>query len=181
MGQRVDIGADETKPVWNTTSNKGYLTIQKAVNDSNNGDVIVVTIGTHTGTGNRDINLRGKAVTVQSIDPNDWSIVTATIIDSNGNDPCLHRGFYFSSGEGPNSVVAGLTITRGGGVYDGGAICLYNNSSPTIKNCIITGNSSSGRGAIYCDESSPLITNCIFTNNIATSGYGAGVCAMYLQ
>jgi parallel beta-helix repeat protein len=179
MGQRVDIGADETKPVWNITKNKGYLTIQQAVNDSNNGNVIVATIGTHTGTGNRDINLRGKAITVQSIDPNDWSIVTDTIIDSNGNDPCLHRGFYFSGGEGPNSVVAGLTITRGGGVYDGGAICLYNHSSPTITNCIITGNSSGGRGAIYCDESSPVITNCIFTNNIVTSGYGAGVCAMY--
>jgi parallel beta-helix repeat protein len=179
MFQRIDIGADEAGLIRNATTGRQYETIQQAVNDSNNGDIIVISPGSYTGTGNRDINFRGKAITVQSIDPNDWDVVAATIIDSNGYDPCLHRGFYFSSGEGPNSVVAGLTITRGGGVYEGGAVCCYNHSSPTIRNCIITANAPRGRGAIYCDTSSPVITNCIFTDNIVVQGYGAGVCAMY--
>ncbi len=180
MWQYVDIGADETGGlVSNITKRTQYQTIQQAIDDADSFDVIVVSPGTYTGIGNRDIKFRGKAITVQSIDPNNWDIVAATIIDANGYDPQVHRGFYFNSGEGPNSVVAGLTITRGGGVYEGGAVCCYNNSSPTIRNCIITANSANGRGAIYCDTSSPVITNCIFTNNIVVQGYGAGVCAMY--
>jgi parallel beta-helix repeat protein len=178
MFQRIDIGAAEAGVIRNATTGIQYETIQQAVDDSNNGDVIIVTPGTYTGTGNRDINFHGKAITVQSTDPNNWDIVASTIIDSNGSNQ-MHRGFYFSSGEGPNSVVAGLTITRGGVVYEGGAVCCYNHSSPTIRNCIITVNAPRGRGAIYCDTSSPVITNCIFTDNIVVQGYGAGVCAMY--
>ena len=40
MGQRVDIGADEIRIAWNTTSGNDYQTIQQAVDDSNNGDVM---------------------------------------------------------------------------------------------------------------------------------------------
>ncbi len=178
MGQRIDIGADEVRTAWNITSQKDYATIQQAIDDSNDSDVILVTIGTHTGTGNRDIEFYGKAIKVRSTDPNDWSIIEATVIDSNGSATSMHRGFHFRYGEGPNSVVAGLTITGGGGVYDGGAIrCSV--SSPTIKNCIITGNFSWGRGAIYCTYSEAFIDNCIITNNTSSRGYGAGVCAMY--
>jgi len=75
--------------------------------------------------------------------------------------------------------LAGLSITGGGGCYDGGAIkCRY--SSPTIRNCLITGNESGGRGTIYTENySNPIISNCIITNNIASRGYGAAVCAFY--
>ena len=180
MGQYVDIGAYETSPVWNITTYTGYDTIQHAVDDANAGQTIVLTIGTHTGDGNRDIRFYGKQITVQSIDPNDAATVAATIIDSNGSPTDLHRAFYFRDGEDANSVVAGLTITGGGGVYDGGAIKCSNASSPTIKNCIITANFSGGRGTIYTEHySNPLILNCAITNNIATRGYGAAVCAFY--
>ncbi|MGA2323677.1 MAG: right-handed parallel beta-helix repeat-containing protein [Sedimentisphaerales bacterium] len=179
MFQRIDIGAVELGIIWNTRTGIKYDTIQRAVTAAVNGDVIVIPPGTYTGTGNCDILFKGKAITVQSIDPDNWDIVAATIVDSNGSDLQMHRGFYFYSGEGPNSVIAGLTITRGGGVYDGGAVCCYSNSGPTIKNCLITNNSSDGRGAIYCGSSSPVITNCVFTGNIVVEGYGAGVCAMY--
>jgi parallel beta-helix repeat protein/predicted outer membrane repeat protein len=179
MFQRIDIGAAELGIIWNTRTGIKSETIQQAVDASVNGDVIVIPPGTYTGTGNRDIKFKGKAITVQSIDPNNWDIVAATIIDSNGTPSQIHRGFYFNSGEGPNSVIAGLTITRGGYVYEGGAVCCYSNSSPTVKNCLITNNSANGRGAIYCDNSSPVITNCIFTGNSVIQGYGAGVSAWY--
>lgn len=180
MGQYVDIGAYETSPVWNITTYTGYDTIQQAVDDANDGQTIVLTIGTHTGDGNRDIRFYGKSITVQSTNPNNWDIVAATIIDSNGYDPELHRAFHFRDGEDANAVVAGLTITGGGGVYDGGAIKCTNASSPTIKNCIITDNYSGGRGTIYTEHySNPLIVNCAITNNVATRGYGAAVCAFY--
>ncbi len=176
MGQYVDIGADEAQPLWNITSTEQYQTIQQAIDDANDGDVIVVTVGTHTGPGNRDISFKGKAITLQSFDPNNPDAVAATIIDSNGSDSDPHRGFHFHNAEDANSVLAGLTITRGGGVYDGGGIrCLH--SSPTIRNCIITNNVSGGRGTVYCGNySSPTIISCTITNNVATAGYGAGIC-----
>jgi len=180
MGQFIDIGADEVRPVWNVTSGKQYDNIQAAIDDANDADTIIVTPGTYTGPGNRDIEFLGKAITLQSIDPNNFDIVAATIIDPNGSESDPHRGFDFRNQEGPNSVLAGFTITNAGGHYYGGAIQCWNYSSPTIKNCIITQNSAQGRGGgILCKNSSPAIINCTITDNIATRGYGGGIACFY--
>jgi parallel beta-helix repeat protein len=180
LGQCVDIGADEACPVWNITRSEWYDNIQQALDDANDYDIIVVIPGTYTGPGNRDIEFLGKAITLQSIDPNNPDIVAGTIIDSNGTENEPHRGFHFRNQEDINSVLAGLSITGGGGCYDGGAIRCINNSSPTIKNCIIKQNYARGRaGGIYCDNSNPIITNCTITDNTATSGYGAAVTCFY--
>ena len=90
-----------------------FNTIQAAIDDSNNGDIIVVYPGTYTGDGNRDINYHGKAITVRSTDPNNVDIVAVTIIDCNGTEDDPHRGFYFRNSENSNSVLDGLTITNG--------------------------------------------------------------------
>jgi len=178
LGQYVDIGADEAWPVWNITGNSQYENIQQAIDDANDYDTIVVTIGTYTGPGNRDIEFDGKPVTLQSIDPNDPDIVASTIIDCNGSIPEPHRGFYFyNSGEDANSIVSGLTITGGGGgSYWGAIYCRA--SSPTIKNCIITNNSMKDHGSgIYCGYgSNAIITNCIISfNTFTVVGYGGGI------
>lgn len=49
---------------------------------------------------NYDMDFKGKAITVRSTDPNDPSIVAATIIDCEGTEAGNHRGFNFVSGEG---------------------------------------------------------------------------------
>ena len=177
-GQFADIGALEAGPIWNISSGEQYDNIQSAIDDANDGQTIIVTIGTHTGPGNRDIKLFGKPITVRSLEPNTPAIAAATIIDCNGSDADKHRGFNLYQQEGPNSVLAGLTITNGFGMYQGGAIYCFNFSSPTIKNCIITNNFADGRGGgIYCGNGSGAkIINCIITNNTATRGYGGGVC-----
>lgn len=177
MGQYVDIGADETWPVQNMTSGESYEQIQQAIDDANDGDVIIVTIGTHKGEGNRDIDFGGKAITLQSIEPNDFAVVAATIIDCEGTISEPHRGFRFSSGEDANSIIDGLTVTGGGGSYWGAIYCIFN-SSPTIKNCIVRNNSMHDRGSgIYCGyNSNPIITNCIISSNTFTTvGYGGGI------
>ncbi len=206
MGQYVDMGAFETKPVWNITTGDKAETIQQAIDDANNGQTILLTMGRHTGNGNRDIDFHGKAITLRSIDPNNSNIVAQTIIDCNGSTATPHRGFNFHSGEEPNSVVEGLTITNAGGTlygaiycygssptirkciitdnhmkdHGGGVYCGYN-SNPTIDNCIISNNvfpSVGYGGAIYCYQSSPTVTNCIMINNSAVGHgrHGGGIC-----
>lgn len=175
-----------------------FTNIQAAINDANNGDVVEVQPGTYTGTGNRDIDFKGKAITVRSTDPNDPNVVAATVIDGEiDRNTCYwdcqyggcdrHRGFKFHSAEGPNSVLAGFTITNfcapdkliwGEQMPVGGGI-LCEGSSPTICQCIITGNTAHilGRGGfgggIYCDATSnPTITSCTISAN--DSYFGAG-------
>ena len=125
-----------------------FNNIQAAIDDSDHGDIIEVHPGTYTGDGNRDIDFLGKAITVQSIDPNDLNIVAATIIDCNGTEEEPHRGFYFHNNEDTNSVIAGLTITNG--YADAGAAVFCEAGGPTITNCIITLNTGRYVGAIYC-------------------------------
>jgi hypothetical protein len=171
-----------------------YPTIQDAIDASVNGDIIVVFPGTYTGSGNRDLDTLGKLITVRSTDPDDPNVVAATIIDCQGTQADAHRGFYFHSGEGRNSVVSGLTIKNGysyGTDAKGGAI-YFSGASPTIEKCILIDNiahgynggfSSNGGhsygGAIYCDASSdPLILNCQITSNQAIGGDGgSGQCS----
>ncbi len=41
-----------------------YETIQAAIDDCDDGDVVIIAEGTYRGNGNRDIDFRGKAITV---------------------------------------------------------------------------------------------------------------------
>jgi predicted outer membrane repeat protein len=160
-----------------------YPTIQAAIDDCNDGDIVIVEPGIYTGPGNRDIDFLGRAITVRSVDPNSPDCVDATIIDCQGTEAELHRGFYFHSGEGADSVLEGFTITNGCAYKGGGIYCRFS-SSPTIDNCIIRNNvaplapgfpwyiATSG-GGIYCSSSSPIISNCQFLDNTAAGNGGA--------
>ncbi|MBW8038826.1 MAG: hypothetical protein FVQ85_02370 [Planctomycetes bacterium] len=152
--------------------------IQAAIDDSNHGDTIIVSPGTYTGDGNRDINYNGKAITVRSEDPNDPNIVVATIIDCNGTEDQPHRGFFFNAGEEANSVLAGLTITNGYAYYGGGIYCEA--SRPTITNCTLIANSAllGGFGSVsrgggiscqFCSLKGPSLPG-MATNPIPSDG-----------
>jgi parallel beta-helix repeat protein/predicted outer membrane repeat protein len=137
-----------------------YPTIQSAIDTALDGDVVIVAPGIYTGNGNRDIDFLGKAITVQSTDSNDPNIIATTIIDCNSTKANPHRGFNFIRSEDANSVLAGFTITNASNAIG------CSRSSPKITNCIITKNTSSASGAIYCyGHSSPIITNCTITSN----------------
>jgi hypothetical protein len=154
-----------------------FNNIQAVIDASSDGDLIIVCPGTYTGEGNRDIDFKGKAITLLG-----WPGPENCIIDCQGSKANPHRGFKFHSDEDANSVVAGFTITNGYGPKDdvgiyvgsaGGAI-FCSASSPTISNCIITGNSASNGGGICCCYgAAPRISNCRVSKN---NGYGAGIC-----
>ena len=160
-----------------------FNNIQAAIESAGHGDVIIVNPGTYTGEGNRDIDFLGKAITVRSMNGPE-----TCIINCEGTESESHRGFYFHSGEGPDSVLSGLTITNGYapkrqiGKYIrmlGGAIyCDY--SSPVITNCIFRENISGWKGgAIMSAGSKPKIINCLFQNNVAQWGGGLHTSAVY--
>lgn len=179
-GNGVDMGAFETLPVWNMSTASQYLTIQDAVNDSNSGDTLILIAGTYKGASNRDIDFLGKSIILQSMNPEDSDIVSATIIDCEGSDTDPHRAFWFRRNETADAVIQGIKIINGGGRYDGGAVKYSNNSNPTIRNCVFMNNVSGGRaGAIYIENSAPLIVNCRFVNNTAAWGYGGAIACFY--
>ena len=154
-----------------------YPTIQAGIDAAVNGDEVVVADGVYTGRGNRDIDFNGKLITVRSANGPD-----NCIIDCEGTEFDNHRGFYFDSGETADAVVDGFTITNGfvtaaaPGGPNGGALFLLN-SSPTVTNCVVSGNKAlgneSGRGGgMFIDLGSPVISDCTLTGNETEFGGG---------
>lgn len=147
-------------------------TIQQAVNNCWDGGTVVLAEGTYSGPGNRDIDFLGKSITVRSTQPHDPDVVSSTIIDCNGTSTEPHRGFYFHRGESPNTVLDGLTVTHGLDYYGAGIYCLQ--SSPTIRNCVISKNSANHTGGGLCfSASNSLVNKCTITSNYAQ--YGGGI------
>jgi len=145
-----------------------YSTIQSAIDTAVNGDTVIIAPGTYTGDSNRDIDFKGKAITVRSTDPNDSVIVATTIIDCQN----YGRGFTFESGEQADSILKGITIINGKAGTGGGI--LIRDSSPVIAKCTVSNNSGVTGGGVYCDGGSPTIVNSIIENNYA-SGEGGGI------
>ena len=150
-----------------------YGTIQAAIDACTDSDTVVIAPGTYSGTGNRNLNLKGKAITVRSTYLDDPMAVNNTVIDCED----ATGGFFFCMGETPDSKVEGLTIRNGDNFIGGGIYC-YNNSSPTISNCIITTSSAVFGGGIACanNGSQPRITGCRIVENSALVGGGGVYC-----
>jgi predicted outer membrane repeat protein len=162
----VDMGAFERQPeIHNITQDCWYVRIQDAIEDSNDGDEIEVAPGTFY----ESIDFNSKAVRLYSSEGPDLTIINGT-------------GHYHVvqcvSGEGPNTIMEGFTITGGNANgsnlnerIGGGMYC--ENSSPTVMNCTFLRNEANREGGGMCNEDgSPTVTNCIFRDNTANSGGG---------
>jgi beta propeller repeat protein/parallel beta-helix repeat protein len=163
-----------------------YTTIQQAINDSNDGDVVIVDPGTYL----ENINFLGKNIIVTSTNPDNPEIVAATIIDGNDQGSVV----TFANKETSAAVLTGFTITGGYGTANTpipeenylfwGAGIYCRSASPTITCNVITGNNGpvemerdnpqqqvSYGGGIGCNGSGAIITRNIIKNN---SAYGGG-------
>ncbi|UCE67846.1 MAG: right-handed parallel beta-helix repeat-containing protein [Candidatus Zixiibacteriota bacterium] len=146
-----------------------YPTIQLAIDESINGDTILV----HPGIYSENINFNGHNIVVGSMFmmTGDISYISSTIIDGNDSASTV----TFNSGEGPDTRLIGFTIQNGWANHGGGIYC--SESDPAISNNIISSNSvnSFGGGILFLESSS------IFNNNLVTgnsANQGGGICCM---
>ena len=152
-----------------------YGTIQAAIDASGAGDIVIIADGIYTGAGNKDLDFGGRAITVRSASGPD-----NCIIDCEG----AGRGFYFHNGEGPDSIVQGITIRNGyedpsASLPGGGILC--ESSNPTLRGCVIRNCLAFEGGALYCSSSQMRIESCLFDDNHtdgAGTGFSSGICTV---
>ena len=131
-----------------------YLTIQSAIDAAAPGDLVLVAPGTYFET----ITFLGKGITVRS---SGGPLVT--IIDGTGSNGSVVQCV---SGEGPDTVIEGFTITGGSADVGGGMRNI--GSSPTVIDCIFKDNNATDRGGgMYNRQGSPTIIGSMFKMNSA--------------
>ncbi len=154
-----------------------YLTIQEGINESANGDTVLVQPGTYV----ENINYNGKNIYVASLflTTQDTSYISQTIIDGNQNGSVV----TFENEEDSTAVLSGFTTTSGAGnflasvhnlgYFGGGIFCF--SANPTLTNLTVINNSANRGGGISCLEaSSPNMKNVTIDCNYATE-YGGGI------
>ncbi len=68
------------------------------------------------------------------------------------------------------AVLDGFTITKGKSNLSGEGGGMYiKDGSPTVRNCLVTGNEGIYGGGLYCTNGSPGISDCQFIGNYATT------------
>nr|ABZ07815.1 putative FG-GAP repeat protein [uncultured marine microorganism HF4000_ANIW141I9] len=164
-------------PVWyvSTTgsdSNEGsvdqpFAAIQTAIDSSSAGDTVLVAAGTYV----ENINFNGKSITVigdsespTTIDGGGSGFVVTFPDVSVANTPTL-TGFTIRNGY----AVSGWGDAGGGGIYCG------ENTTPSLTNLIITGNTGPFGAGIWFQYTDPTLTNVTLSNNTANFSSGAGI------
>ncbi len=135
--------------VENLTQGTHYDYIQHAIVEAESGDIIRAAPRRY----NENISMYSKSLRITSMDPNDPSVVAATIIDGMGRAPAA--SFVYS--EGPQSILDGLTLTNGStGIY-----CRA--TEPSFVNCRVVGNR--GAGITLSKESKVNLRGCLIADN----------------
>jgi hypothetical protein len=146
-----------------------YLVIQQAIVAASVGDTVLVKDGVYTGLGNHTLDLMGKDIVVLS---------------ENGPANCEinceeNRGFVFDEGESPLCIVDGFTVNNPNafGEHDGtgGGFRILNDSSPTVRNCIIVNGIGYWGCGVGIDGGAPRFEDCEIRDCWNSWGGGAGV------
>ena len=147
-----------------------HPTIQQAIDNAANGDLIQVAAGTYHEHG-LAFDDESPLVTIQGTRAKNGALLTTIDAQSQGSV------FQFMGNVGSSTVIKDLVITGGSGTtfqdsnYGGGIFCFA--SGPTITGCTITGNLASWGGGIHFDTYSFLtLTDCTISDNIA--GFSGG-------
>lgn len=150
-------------------------TVQGAISSASSGDEIWVAAGRYQGCISvaSMVGIYGGFAGTESQRSQRNSASNVTTLDGGQAGSVV----TFSSNVTTSTILDGFIVTNGDGttsngfVYGGGVYC--DHASPTIRNCVITGNSAQNNGGgIYCRFSSPYIRDNTVSNNIAGNGSG---------
>ena len=133
---------------------EAYTTIQSAIDASWNGDTVIVRDGIYSGDGNQSISFRRRAIHLRSENGPSGCVIQQTV-------QTVEYGFKMDRGEGEGSIIQGFTITG----FKVAVLCAQ--SSPTIRDNVITDNGGGSGWAISCTNSSAIILNNRITGNRA--------------
>ena len=175
-----------------------FNTIQHGLNSAYNGDTVLVAQGTYSENvlwpAKNGITLIGSGEEDCIIDGGSLASVMRFEEDLGGiiDTTTLIRGFTITNGY----AQGGYPQNNGGGIYcfessptlmnvtvtgnssfTGGGIYCWSNSNPLLKDVTITGNSTDlYGGGIYCYESSPVLSDVTITGNSASDAGGGFYC-----
>lgn len=181
----IDATGNEDGSSWT----HAFTKIQDGLDAAANGNI---TIEVNEGTYYETIDFNGASCVLTSTDPNDSSVVAATIIDGTGGSDDVVR---LTNSEDANTVITGFTIRNADYSQDGiytyhtsptiskcsiinnyerGIMCVGSPGSPTISDCNVSGNGSHG---MSFSGDTVTVSNCDVSNN---SGNGVNSSASEL-
>ncbi|MAT82201.1 MAG: hypothetical protein CMJ29_11235, partial [Phycisphaerae bacterium] len=169
FGQSPDFNGDgipdECDPNFMVTvaaDGSGLFTdIQPAIDLAMPGSTISVAPGVYSGT----LVLPGHDIQLIS-----ESGPESTLIIASTGLPTMVIG----NGHGAGTLINGFTLT-GADVTGSGGGLVVSRSTPTIMNCIVTGNQANRGGGIHVSDAAPLIEACQIIDNQARSGGGIAI------
>jgi predicted outer membrane repeat protein len=163
----VFCGLSSAQTTWYVPDD--FATIQAGIDGSAHGDIVIVRDGIYLEI----IDFNGKNIWLKSengpslttLDANGMG--TGVTFQSGETNAAIFEGF---------TIINGGLLAGG----DGGGIACLNQSNPIIRDTWIgtaaAGNSSQNNGGgMYCESSSPTLEDCIFTGNWAENGNGGGL------
>ncbi len=139
---------DPNGPIKNLTTDERYGSIQCAIDYAEAGDTIVLQPGLYR----EHLDLTGKDVVLQSIDPTNPCVTESTVIEGNAANPVVR----FNSNS-PACGLRGLTLTGGSVGLD------LEDASPYIEHCCITTNI--GTGVQMTAKCAPILSHTLVCDN----------------
>ena len=144
-----------------------FATIQAAVDGASSGDVIQLGDGIFTGLGNRDVEIVGMELTVESQGGNP----AGCTIDCQGSQSEQHRAFAVIGGEGCGDVTIRCVRVINGQSFGGGGAVICHDATMSLEDCEFDGCDANTGGVVCVEYSSATIQGCRFT---ASNDFGAG-------
>jgi hypothetical protein len=159
-------GAAETRWV-DAAGNTPYFDVQAAIDDSQDGDVVLVFPGTYA-----PIDFGSKQLIVRSIGGPDLTTIDASSVGGSA---------VVMDETGPGLLLHGFTITGGDGIYEGsvlatvgGGLLIRRQAQGRVSGNVIVGNTAELGGGVAILESTPILDGNSIALNTAT-GVGGGV------
>ncbi len=152
-----------------------YFSIQTGIDNSVNGDTIIVAPGVYY----ENINFNGKNIVVASLylTTGDTGYISSTILTPPPNPQPNGSIVTFENGETHDVQLTGFTLQGGTGnyrhlgfdnIYYGGAV-YCDHASPRLSHLIVKENIAECGGGIFLYFSNSVVENCVIMDNTCNS------------